>query len=69
MKLCRLKVELKRWNTEVFGCVENQLKKAENELYESDFLAESRLLESQELARRRELRNLVWSLRKKKDSI
>ncbi|XP_028121762.1 uncharacterized protein LOC114318984 [Camellia sinensis] len=65
----RLKDELKRWNTEVFGCVENQLKKAENELHEYDLLAESRLLDSQETARRRVLRNLVWSLRKKKDSI
>ncbi|XP_028065808.1 uncharacterized protein LOC114268782 [Camellia sinensis] len=68
-KLCSLKAELKRWNSEVFGCVEDQLKKAEVELHELDLLAEMRSLEPHEVVRRREVKNLVWSYRKKLDWI
>ncbi|CAL5382198.1 unnamed protein product [Camellia sinensis] len=69
MKLCGLKPELKRWNLEEFGIVESQLKKAEEELHALELMAESRVLETQESAVRREVRNLVRELRKKMDLI
>lgn len=69
MKLCGLKTKLKRWNLEEFGIVESQLKKAEKELYAFDLMAEFRVLETQESAARREVRNLVRKLRKKMDLI
>ncbi|XP_028116964.1 uncharacterized protein LOC114314700 [Camellia sinensis] len=69
MKLCSFKAELKKWNSEVFGCVEDQLKQAEVELHELDLLAEIRSLEPHEVVKRREVKNLVWSYRKKLDWI
>ncbi|XP_028087686.1 uncharacterized protein LOC114288382 [Camellia sinensis] len=65
-KLGGLKEELKRWNIEVFGVVEEQLKKAEEDLHALELLAESRVLEPNEVACRREAKDLVWTLRKKK---
>ncbi|CAL5425372.1 unnamed protein product [Camellia sinensis] len=69
MKLCALKAELKRWNIEEFGIEEDQLKKAEEELHALDLMAESRVLEAHEIALRREVRSLVWKLRRRKDWI
>ncbi|XP_028059521.1 uncharacterized protein LOC114263216 [Camellia sinensis] len=69
VKLCSLKAELKRWNSEVFGCVEDQLRKAEAELHELDLVAEMGTLDPHEVVRRSEVKNLVWSYRKKLDWI
>ncbi|KAF5934424.1 hypothetical protein HYC85_030595 [Camellia sinensis] len=66
-KLGHLKVHLKRWNSEVFGNIEENLKKAEEELHEWDLIAEERNLLDAELRRRVEVRKLVWDLGKKKD--
>ncbi|XP_028083295.1 uncharacterized protein LOC114284558 [Camellia sinensis] len=66
-RLGGMKVELKKWNIEVFGLVEEQLKKAEEELHAYDLLAESRELASIEIESRREAKHLVWKLRKRKD--
>ncbi|KAL7193818.1 hypothetical protein ACSBR2_025450 [Camellia fascicularis] len=51
-KLRRLRTYLRRWNLEVFGNVDDQLKKAENELHEWDLKAESRSLLESEVKRR-----------------
>ncbi|GMQ05915.1 hypothetical protein CsSME_00050729 [Camellia sinensis var. sinensis] len=51
--------DLKRWNIEEFGIVEDQLKKAEEELHALDLLAESRVLGAHEIASRREDPGLV----------
>ncbi|GMP35227.1 hypothetical protein CsSME_00007763 [Camellia sinensis var. sinensis] len=66
-KLGHLKVHLKKWNSEVFGNIEENLKKAEEELHEWDLIAEERNLLDAELKRRVEIRKLVWDLSKKKD--
>lgn len=47
----------------------NQLKKAEDNLHALDLVAESRSLNSQEATNRREVRSLVWKLRKRNDWI
>ncbi|XP_028079578.1 uncharacterized protein LOC114281323 [Camellia sinensis] len=67
MKLRNLKLDLKEWNTEVFGNVSYSLKKAQEELHEWDLVAESRDLGVNEIARKREVRRLVWSLSKKEE--
>ncbi|XP_028079334.1 uncharacterized protein LOC114281087 [Camellia sinensis] len=61
-KLKMLKVELKKWNFEVFGNLVTNLKKAEKELVNLDILAENRVLVIVEKARRREVRGEVWKL-------
>ncbi|KAL7181748.1 hypothetical protein ACSBR1_040615 [Camellia fascicularis] len=68
-KLSLLKLELKKWNVEVFENVVNQLKKAEYDIHALDILAESRPLSSPESTIRREISNLVWKLRKRNDRI
>ncbi|CAL5344813.1 unnamed protein product [Camellia sinensis] len=66
-KLGNLKSHLKRWNCEVFGNIEEKLKKAEDELHEWDLIAEGRNLQDVEIKRRIEIRKLVWDLSKKKE--
>ncbi|XP_028105282.1 uncharacterized protein LOC114304318 [Camellia sinensis] len=51
-KLGNLKSHLKRWNCEVFGNIEEKLKKAEDELHEWDLIAEGRNLQDAEIKRR-----------------
>lgn len=53
----------------MFGVVEEQLKKAEEELHALELLAESRVLEPNKAACRREAKHLVWTLRKRNDWI
>lgn len=60
-KLAKLKLDLKKWNVEVFGNVEHQLKAAEEQLHEIDLLAEEGPLLDTVNARRCELRTLVWN--------
>ncbi|XP_028061079.1 uncharacterized protein LOC114264595 [Camellia sinensis] len=63
--MCKLRIlreHLRKWNREVFGNIDDQLKKAENELHEWDLKAESRSLLETELKRKREIRSQVWSL-------
>ena len=62
-----LKVHLKRWNTEVFGNIDEKLKQAEEELHEWDLIAKGRNLLAAEIKRRVEIRKLVWDLSKKKE--
>ncbi|CAL5378246.1 unnamed protein product [Camellia sinensis] len=64
-KLAKLKVDLKKWNVEVFGNVEHQLKTAEEELHEIDLLAEKGPLLDTINVRRRELRTPVWNLNRR----
>ncbi|XP_028062821.1 uncharacterized protein LOC114266128 [Camellia sinensis] len=61
-KLKILKVELKKWNFEVFGNLVTKLKKAEEELTEREIVAEDRSLVEAERFRRREVRGEVWKL-------
>ncbi|XP_028076150.1 uncharacterized protein LOC114278324 [Camellia sinensis] len=61
-KLKILKLELKKWNSEVFGNLSTKLKEAEEELVELDILVESRPLEEVERVRRREVRGEVLKL-------
>ncbi|GMP67759.1 hypothetical protein CsSME_00027640 [Camellia sinensis var. sinensis] len=61
-KLKLLKVELKKWNYEVFGNLSTKLKKAENELVALDILAESKSLVETEKIGRRAVRGEVWKL-------
>ncbi|XP_028083304.1 uncharacterized protein LOC114284569 [Camellia sinensis] len=56
-KLNLLRSNLREWNKVVFGNIDTQLKKAEEELHEWDLKAESRSLEEEELNRRREVRS------------
>ncbi|GMP24335.1 hypothetical protein CsSME_00001633 [Camellia sinensis var. sinensis] len=63
-KLKMLKVELKKWNLEVFGNLAIKLKNAEEELVELDIVAENRGLVAAEKARRRQVRGEVWKLSK-----
>ncbi|XP_028107353.1 uncharacterized protein LOC114306334 [Camellia sinensis] len=60
-KLATLRVNLKRWNSEVFGHVETQLKQAEEDLHALDLVAEERSLSKLEVSRRREVRGQVWN--------
>ncbi|XP_028068451.1 uncharacterized protein LOC114271028 [Camellia sinensis] len=54
------------WNKVVFGNIDTQLQKAEEELHEWDLKVESRSLEEVELMRRREVRSQVWQLGRSK---
>ena len=60
-KLAKLKLDLKKWNVEVFRYVEHQLKATKEKLHEIDLLAEEGLLLATINVRRRELRTLVWN--------
>lgn len=61
-KLSKLRGDLRKWNVEVFGNIENQLKAAEEELHEIDLKAEGGPLQDSVGAKRRVLRSLVWKL-------
>ncbi|XP_028118140.1 uncharacterized protein LOC114315728 [Camellia sinensis] len=61
-KLKHLKLELKKWNTEVFGNVSTKLKASEEELHDLDITTEGRELLHSEKARRRRVRGEVWKL-------
>ncbi|XP_028053164.1 uncharacterized protein LOC114257582 [Camellia sinensis] len=63
-KLKHLKLELKKWNVEVFGNVSSKLKVSEEELHAFDILAEERPLVQAEMARRRVVRGELWKLRR-----
>ncbi|CAL5336186.1 unnamed protein product [Camellia sinensis] len=67
IKLKRLRAYLRRWNMEVFGNIDDQLKQAEDELHEWDLKAESRSLLEAEVHRRREIRSQVWQLSRSKE--
>ncbi|XP_028088670.1 uncharacterized protein LOC114289202 [Camellia sinensis] len=58
-RLRYLKLELKKWNNEVFGNVSFSLKKAEVELHELDLLAEFRDLTEAKIVRRKEVKKEV----------
>ncbi|XP_028124708.1 uncharacterized protein LOC114321704 [Camellia sinensis] len=58
-----------RWNSEVFGNVDEKLKKPEDELHEWDLNAESRDLQEFEKSRRREVQGSVWDLKIKKENM
>ncbi|KAL7202667.1 hypothetical protein ACSBR1_034189 [Camellia fascicularis] len=64
MKFRNIKMELKKWNKEVFGNVPFSLKGAQEELYEVDLVAEFRDLVEYEVVRKKEVRRQVWSLTK-----
>ncbi|XP_028067295.1 uncharacterized protein LOC114270097 [Camellia sinensis] len=68
-KFIVLKHKLKLWNKEVFGNVDYQLKQAEEDLHSFDLEAEKRELDKSEHKRRCEVKDLVWKLRKRKDSL
>lgn len=55
------------WNLEVFGNIDDQLKKAKDELHEWDLKAESRSLLESEVKTRREVRSQVWNLSRSKE--
>ncbi|KAL7170981.1 hypothetical protein ACSBR2_035773 [Camellia fascicularis] len=61
-KLKHLKLELKKWNSEVFGNVSSKLKATEDELHALDITAKARDLLVSEKDRRREVRSEVWKL-------
>ncbi|KAL7200241.1 hypothetical protein ACSBR1_032210 [Camellia fascicularis] len=61
-KLKQLKLELKKWNIEVFGNVSSKLKALEEEMHALDILAEERLLVDSERTRRRVVRGEMWHL-------
>ncbi|XP_028069638.1 uncharacterized protein LOC114272166 [Camellia sinensis] len=64
-RLASLKMALKKWNVEDFGNVDLQLKSAEEELHEIDLKAEVGPFLDTEIGGRRELRSLVWKLKKR----
>ncbi|KAL7262167.1 hypothetical protein ACSBR1_000527 [Camellia fascicularis] len=66
-KLGNLKVNLRRWNCEVFGNIDEQLKQAKAKLHDWDIKAEDRNLQEHEVKRRMEVRRLVWVLNKNKE--
>lgn len=68
-KLQSLKIELKKWNMEVFGNIGSKVKSAEEELHSWDLAAKSKLLQESEIKRRRELKGEVWKLRKIKENL
>ncbi|XP_028069007.1 uncharacterized protein LOC114271593 [Camellia sinensis] len=68
-KLGNLRAHLKRWNSEVFGNIDEQLKQAEAEHHDWDIKAEGRNLLEHEVKRRREVRKLVYDLNKKKECL
>ncbi|XP_028069009.1 uncharacterized protein LOC114271595 [Camellia sinensis] len=68
-KLGNLRAHLKRWNSEVFGNIDEQLKQAEAEHHDWDIKAEGRNLLEHKVKRRREVRKLVWDLNKKKECL
>ncbi|XP_028112692.1 uncharacterized protein LOC114310798 [Camellia sinensis] len=68
-KLASLKASLRRWNFEVFGHVETELKKTEEDLHALDLVAEERALSETEANSRRVFRGLVWNLHRRKESL
>ncbi|CAL5388524.1 unnamed protein product [Camellia sinensis] len=68
-KFKRLRAYLRRWNMEVFGNIDDQLQKAEDELHEWDLKAECGSLLQSEVIRRREIRSQVWNLSRNKDRL
>ncbi|KAL7207119.1 hypothetical protein ACSBR2_019750 [Camellia fascicularis] len=62
-----LKLALKKYNSEVFGNVESKIKDAEPELHTIDLWAESRILNEEQVARKKEVVGLVWKFRKRKE--
>ncbi|XP_028054757.1 uncharacterized protein LOC114258954 [Camellia sinensis] len=56
-----------RWNCEVSGNIDEQLKQAEAEHHDWDIKAEGTNLLEHEVKRRREVRRLVWELNKKNE--
>ncbi|XP_028059239.1 uncharacterized protein LOC114262977 [Camellia sinensis] len=66
-KLRTLKVALKKWNVEVFGDVELELKEAESVLHSMDLQSEVRELTEEEEGQRKEVRGLIWKLSKRKE--
>ncbi|XP_028101025.1 uncharacterized protein LOC114300334 [Camellia sinensis] len=68
-KLNLLRSHLRMWNKVMFGNIDTQLQKAEEELHEWDLKAESRSLEEVELMRRREVRSQVWQLGRSKERL
>ncbi|XP_028074762.1 uncharacterized protein LOC114277117 [Camellia sinensis] len=61
-KLKYLKLELKKWNSEVFGNASSRLKATEDELHTLDITAMARDLLVSEKDIRREVRGEVWKL-------
>lgn len=51
----------------MFGNIDEQLKKTEEELHDWYLKAEERILQDLEIKRRAEVRSLAWDLSKKKD--
>ncbi|XP_028078134.1 uncharacterized protein LOC114280021 [Camellia sinensis] len=68
-KLGHLRGQLRIWNSEVFGNVDENRKKDEDELHEWDLKAESRDLQEFEKSRRREVLSSVWDLKRKKENM
>ncbi|XP_028111966.1 uncharacterized protein LOC114310213 [Camellia sinensis] len=68
-KLKRLRAHLRWWNLEVFGNIDDQLKKGEVELHEWDLKAESRPLFESEVKKRREVRSQVWNLSRRNERL
>ncbi|KAL7161402.1 hypothetical protein ACSBR2_041968 [Camellia fascicularis] len=66
-KLRTLKLALKIWNVEVFGNVDTKLKEAEDELHGLDLIAEGRSLNIGECSRWKEVNEIIWKLRKRKE--
>ncbi|CAL5437338.1 unnamed protein product [Camellia sinensis] len=66
-KLRALKVTLKRWNVDVFGDMDSNLQDVESELHSLDLQFESRELDAVEQGRRKEVKGMIWKLRKRKE--
>ncbi|KAL7229806.1 hypothetical protein ACSBR2_008376 [Camellia fascicularis] len=64
-KLENLRAHLKRWNCEVFGNIDEQLKQAEAEHHDWDIKVQGRNLLEHEVKRMMEVRKLIWELNKK----
>ncbi|CAL5409249.1 unnamed protein product [Camellia sinensis] len=66
-KLGNLRAHLKKWNCEVFGNIDAQLKQAEAEHRDWAIKAEGKNLLEHEVKKIKEVRRLVWELNKKKE--
>ncbi|XP_028055237.1 uncharacterized protein LOC114259414 [Camellia sinensis] len=60
---------LRVWNKDVFGNIDIQLKKAEEELHEWDLKAESSPLQEADSKRKREVMSQVWQLSRRKERL
>ena len=66
-KLKKVKLSLKKWNAEEFGCIDEKIQLLENKIQELDLIADNRNLEAHEFEERRNSQMDLWRWLKGKE--